>query len=417
MPWYVGPTLLAYLEEADIEADQEITAFRMPVQWVNRPHLDFRGYSGTIVAGSVRVGDTVLVAGSPRTARVTRIVVASGDLESAQSGAAVTLVLDLELDIARGVVLADPTQAPQVADQFAAHLIWMHETSLLPGRSYLMKIGTHQTTASVTTLKYQLDVNTRAKHASATLSLNQVGFANLSTAAAIVFDPYSENRTMGAFILIDRYSGATVAAGMISFALRRASTIPLQATAVPAGARATMKHQRPAILWFTGLSGAGKTTVANLVEAKLHAHGVHTTMLDGDNVRHGLNRDLGFTEADRVENIRRVGEVAKLMTEAGLIVLCSFISPFRAERRMVKELVGGDRFIEIFVDTPLEQCIERDPKGLYRRALAGEIKNFTGIDQGYEAPEQPDLHLLAGGHDAGFLAQQVFDWLVQREVF
>jgi bifunctional enzyme CysN/CysC len=417
MPWYNGPTLLAHLEEVDVEGDQDFTAFRMPVQWVNRPDLDFRGYSGTIVSGSVRVGDTVLVAGSRRTARVARIVVASGDLQTAQSGAAVTLVLDTELDIARGVVLADPARAPQVADQFAAHLIWMHEASLLPGRSYLMKIGAHQTTATVTALKYQLDVNTLAKHAATTLALNQVGFANLSTAAAIVFDPYSENRQMGAFILIDRYSGATVAAGTISFALRRASTIPLQQTTVPAAARATIKHQRPAVLWFTGLSGAGKSTIANLLEARLHAHGVHTTMLDGDNVRHGLNRDLGFTEADRVENIRRVGEVAKLMTEAGLIVLCSFISPFRADRRMVRELVGDDSFIEIFVDTPLEQCIARDPKGLYRRALAGEIKNFTGIDQGYEAPEQPELHLLAGRHDAGFLAQQVFDRLEQRKFF
>jgi len=417
MPWYDGRTLLAYLEEVDVEGDRDVTAFRMPVQWVNRPHLDFRGYSGTIVSGSVRVGDMVLVAGSPRTARVARIVVAAGDLESAQSGAAVTLVLDAELDIARGAVLADPARAPQVADQFAAHLIWMHEASLLPGRSYLMKIGAHQTTATVTALKYQLDVNTLAKHAATTLALNQVGFANLSTAAEIVFDPYAENRQMGAFILIDRYSGATVAAGTISFALRRASTIPLQQTAVAAGARAALKHQRPAVLWFTGLSGAGKTTIANLVEAKLHAHGVHTTMLDGDNVRHGLNRDLGFTQADRVENIRRVGEVAKLMTDAGLIVLCSFISPFRAERRMVRELIGADSFIEIFVDTPLERCIARDPKGLYRRALAGEIKNFTGIDQDYEEPEQPELHLLAGRDDAGLLAQQVFDRLAQQKFF
>ena len=359
----------------------------------------------------------MLVAGSNRTAQVARIVTAAGDLERARSGDAVTLVLDRALDIARGDVLADPTHPPQVADQITAHLIWMDEASLFPGRPYLMKAGTQQTTATVTALKYQLDVDTLSHHAAKTLSLNQVGFCNLSTAMPIVFDPYAENRNTGCFILVDRYSGATVAAGTIAFALRRASTIPLQATAVTTGARAALKRQRPAILWFTGLSGAGKSTIANLLEAKLHAHGVHTTMLDGDNVRHGLNRDLGFTEADRVENIRRVGEVARLMTEAGLIVLCSFISPFRAERRMVRELVEPGSFVEIFVDTPIEQCIARDPKGLYRRALAGEIRNFTGIDQAYEAPEHPELHLLAGRDDAEALAGQVFDRLAQLGLF
>jgi bifunctional enzyme CysN/CysC len=416
MPWYGGPPLLAFLEEVDVEAS-EPTPFRMPVQWINRPHLDFRGYSGTIAGGEVRPGDTVVVAGSSRTARVARIVTASGDLDRAQSGDAVTLLLDRELDIARGDVLADPAHPPQVADQITAHLIWMDEASLFPGRSYLMKVGTQQTTAAVTALKYQLDVDTLSHHAAKTLALNQVGFCNLSTAMPIVFDPYVENRGTGSFILVDRYSGATVAAGTISFALRRASTIPLQATAVTAGARAALKRQRPAILWFTGLSGAGKSTIANLLEARLHAHGVHTAMLDGDNVRHGLNRDLGFTEADRVENIRRVGEVARLMTEAGLIVLCSFISPFRAERRMVRELVEPGSFVEIFVDTPIEQCIARDPKGLYRRALAGEIKNFTGIDQAYEAPERPELHLLAGRDEADVLAGQVFDRLAQLSFF
>jgi bifunctional enzyme CysN/CysC len=369
------------------------------------------------VGGEVRPGDTVLVAGSNRTAQIARIVTAAGDLERAQTGDAVTLALDRELDIARGDVLADPAHPPQVADQITAHLIWMHEASLFPGRSYLMKIGTQETTAAVTALKYELDVNTLSHHAARTLALNQVGFCNLSTATPIVFDPYAENRHTGGFILVDRYSGATVAAGTIAFALRRASTIPLQATAVTAQARAALKRQRPAILWFTGLSGAGKSTIANLLEARLHAHGVHTTMLDGDNVRHGLNRDLGFTEADRVENIRRVGEVARLMTEAGLIVLCSFISPFRAERRMVRELVEPGSFVEIFVDTPLEQCIARDPKGLYRRALKGEIRNFTGIDQAYEAPEQPELHLLAGRDAADVLAARVFDRLVQLGFF
>jgi bifunctional enzyme CysN/CysC len=416
-PWYGGPHLLAYLEDVDVEDDLSARPFRMPVQWINRPNLDFRGYAGTIVSGGVRTGDAVLVAGSSRTVRVARIVTACGDLESARSGDAVTLALDADLDIARGDVLADPIRPPQVADQIAAHLIWMHETSLFPGRSYLMKIGTHLTTATVTALKHRLDVDTLAKHAAKTLSLNQIGFCNLSLPTPIVFDPYLENRSTGGFILVDRYSNATVAAGVIAFALRRASTIPLQETAVTATARAAIKRQRPAILWFTGLSGAGKSTIANLVEARLHALGVHTSLLDGDNVRHGLNRDLGFTEADRVENIRRTGEVAKLMTEAGLIVLCSFISPFRAERQMVRELVEAGSFIEIFVDTPLEQCMARDPKGLYRRALAGEIKNFTGIDQAYEAPEQPEIHLLAGRDPENLLAQQVIDRLVALEFF
>jgi bifunctional enzyme CysN/CysC len=417
MPWYRGDHLLGYLEGIDAEEDPSAKPLRMPVQWINRPHLDFRGYAGTIVSGTVRAGDAILVAGSNRTAQVARIVTESGDLEAARAGDAVTLVLDRELDIARGDVLADPSAPPQVADQITAHLIWMHDADLIPGRSYLMRIGTHQATATVTALKHQLDVNTLAKHAAKTLALNQVGFCNLSTSSPIVFDPYTDNRHTGAFILIDRYSNATVAAGMIAFALRRASTIPLQDTAVTPAARAALKRQTPAVLWFTGLSGAGKSTIANLLEAQLHAAGVHTSMLDGDNVRHGLNRDLGFTEADRVENIRRIGEVAKLMTEAGLIVLCSFISPFRADRQMVREMVGAGRFVEIFVDTPLEQCIARDPKGLYKRALAGEIKNFTGIDQAYEAPEAPEIYLEAGRGEPGALAQQVFNKLVERGLF
>ena len=416
MPWYQGPHLLACLEEIEVEQEDD-TGLRMPVQWINRPHLDFRGYCGTILGGMVRPGDTVLVAGSKRSARVTRIVTAAGDLAQARRHDAVTLVLDTELDIARGDVIADPARPPHVADQFAANLIWMHDTDLLPSRPYLIRIGSYQTTATVTALKYQLDVNTRARHAVRTLGLNQVGFCNLSTATPIVFDSYAENRATGGFILVDRYSGATVAAGMIAFALHRASTIPLQEMTVTPAARAAIKHQRPAILWFTGLSGAGKSTIANLLEARLNAGGIHTGMLDGDNVRHGLNRDLGFTEADRVENIRRVGEVAKLMTEAGLIVLCSFISPFRADRQMVRDMVEADRFIEIFVDTPLEQCMARDPKGLYRRALAGEIKNFTGIDQAYEAPEAPELRLHAGRDAADVLAQQVFDELSRRGLF
>jgi bifunctional enzyme CysN/CysC len=415
-PWYRGPTLLAYLESVDIADGRAEEPFRMPVQWVNRPHADFRGYSGTIAAGAISPGDPVMIGASHRVARVARIVTAAGDLDRAAAGDAVTLTLDTELDIARGDVIATPQHPPQLADQIAAQLIWMHEESLLPGRSYVMKIGAQQVSATVTALKYVLDVNTLAHNAARTLALNQVGFCNLSTTTPIVFDTYADNRETGGFILIDRYSNATVAAGMIAFALRRASTIPLQATAVSTTARAALKRQRPAVLWFTGLSGAGKSTIANLVEAKLHARGVHTTMLDGDNVRHGLNRDLGFTAADRVENIRRVGEVAKLMTDAGLIVLCAFISPFRAERQMVRELLEPGRFLEIFVDTPLAQCMARDPKGLYRRALAGEIKNFTGIDQSYEAPDAPELRLHAGETDANTLADQVVEKLVALEL-
>ena len=349
------------------------------------PEPDFRGFAGTIAGGSVRVGDEVVVAGSGRITRVQRIVTAAGDSDTAQAGDAVTLLLADEIDIARGDLLASPKHRPQVADQFAAHVIWMSDEHLLPGRSYLMKIGARTVPASVTELKHRLDVETLAHQAAKTLELNEIGFCNLATASAVAFDAYADNRETGAFILIDRYTNATVAAGLIAFELRRASNIHYQDITVSKDARAKLKAQRPVILWFTGLPGAGKSTIANLVEAQLHARGVHTTMLDGDNVRHGLNRDLGFTDADRVENIRRVGEVAKLMTEAGLIVLCSFISPFRAERRMVRALVGEGDFIEVFVDTPLEECIARDPKGLYKRALAGEIKNFTGIDQAYEA--------------------------------
>jgi bifunctional enzyme CysN/CysC len=417
MPWYDGPALLAHLESVEVGTDLPGRPFRLPVQWVNRPDANFRGYAGTIAAGALRVGDAVIVGGSQRAARVARIVTADGDREHACASEAVTLTLDADLDVARGDILAAPDHPPQQADQIAAHLIWMHESSLLPGRSYLMKIGGQQTPATVTALKYVLDVTSLARHAARTLALNQVGFCNLATASPIVFDAYADNRQTGGFILIDRYTNATVAAGMIDFALRRASTIPLQATSVSVAARAALKHQRPAILWFTGLSGAGKSTIANIVEARLHARGVHTTMLDGDNVRHGLNRDLGFTEADRVENIRRVGEVAKLMTDAGLIVLCAFISPFRADRQMVRDLVAPGCFIEIFVDTPLTECMARDPKGLYRRALAGEIKNFTGIDQDYEAPRAPELHLRTAEQDAETLAQQVIDKLVALELF
>ena len=318
--------------------------------------------------------------------------------------------------MARGDMFAPLRERPQVADQFAAHLVWMGSEPLFPERSYLMKINNGTLTASITGLKHRIDVNTLAKLAAKTLALNEVGVCNLSVARPIAFDAYADNRATGAFILIDRYTNETVAAGMIDFALRRATNIHHQNITVSKSARAELMHHRPAVLWFTGLSGAGKSTIANLVEAGLHARGVHTLLLDGDNVRHGLNKDLGFTEADRVENIRRVGEVAKLMTDAGVVVLCSFISPFRAERRMVRELLEDGEFIEVFVDTPLEECVARDPKGLYKRALAGEIKNFTGVDQPYEVPENAELHLMAGREDADALAHQVIDELVRRKI-
>ncbi len=327
-----------------------------------------------------------------------------------------TLTLADEIDVARGDILADPKDRPPVADQFAAHVIWMSEERLLPGRSYLMKIATRLVPVTVTDLKHRIDINSLEHNAAKTLGLNEIGFCNLACASPIAFDPYGENRDTGAFILIDRATNATAGAGLVDFALRRATNIHYQDLAVSKEARAASKHQKPAILWFTGLSGAGKSTVANIVEAKLHARGVHTVMLDGDNVRHGLNKDLGFTDADRVENIRRVGEVAKLMVEAGLVVLCSFISPFAAERRMVRELVDAGEFVEVFVDAPIAACIARDPKGLYKRALAGEIRNFTGIDQPYERPEDAEIVLDAGTHAPEALADRVIAELEARGI-
>ena len=413
-PWYQGATLMQHLESIDVAEPVAEKWFRMPVQWVNRPNLDFRGYSGTIASGIVHPGDEIAVASSGRVTKVERIYTHDGDLQQAQAGDAVTLILADEVDIARGDVLADPRQRPQVADQFAAHLIWMAEDKLLPGRSYLMKIGTRLVPASVTELKHRIDVNTLASHAAKTLSLNEIGFANLATATPVAFDPYNENRDTGAFILIDRATNATAAAGLVAFGLRRATNIHRQDLAVTKAARAGLKQQRPAILWFTGLSGAGKSTIANLVEAKLNAQGVHTLMLDGDNVRHGLNKDLGFTDADRVENIRRVGEVAKLMTEAGLIVLCSFISPFRADRMMVRDLVEPGEFVEVYVNASIAACIARDPKGLYKKALAGQIRNFTGVDQPYEPPANAEIVLDAEHQSPEILADRVIGDLARR---
>ena len=416
MPWYKGPTLVGYLEGVDVSDDRASGPFRLPVQWVNRPDLDFRGYAGTIAGGSVVPGQEVVVSGSGRTSTVDRVIGPGGDLDVARAGDAVTLTLRDEIDIARGDLLADPKHRPPVADQFAAHIIWMSEERLLPGRSYLMKIATKLVPVTVTDLKHRVDINSLEHNAAKTLGLNEIGFCNLAVSMPIAFDAYHENRDTGAFILIDRATNATAGAGLVDFALRRATNIHYQDLTVTKEARAALKHQKPAILWFTGLSGAGKSTVANIVEAKLHGRGVHTVMLDGDNVRHGLNKDLGFTDGDRVENIRRVGEVSKLMVEAGIVVLCSFISPFRAERRMVRELVGPDEFFEVFVDAPIEACIARDPKGLYKRALAGEIRNFTGIDQAYERPEAAEIVLDAGVGVPENLADRVIAALEDRDI-
>jgi bifunctional enzyme CysN/CysC len=410
MPWYRGPTLLEHLHAVEV-SNAAGGAFRFPVQWVNRPNADFRGFSGTVAAGAIARGDSVLVAGTGRSSTIRDIVTFDGPLDQARAGDAVTLTLADEIDIARGDLLADRRDPPEFVDQFAAHVIWMSEQPLVPGRSYLMKIGARTLPATVTALKHRIDVNTLAHLAEKTLDLNEIGFCNLSTATPVAFDPYTVNRDTGAFVLIDRLTNDTVGAGMIAFGLRRASNIHWQALTVGRDQRAALKEQQPAVLWMTGLSGAGKSTIANLVEKKLLARGRHTMLLDGDNVRHGLNRDLGFTDADRTENIRRVGEVARLMTEAGLIVICSFISPFQAERRMVRELAAPAAFLEIFVDTPLDECIRRDPKGLYAKAKAGRIPNFTGLDSPYEPPSAPELHLGTTGETAEAEAERIFEEL------
>ncbi len=414
--WYDGSTLLEYLESLDAGSDLAERPFRFPVQWVNRPNLDFRGYSGTVASGSVAVGDRMAVAASGRESVVSRIVTADGDLREARAGNAVTLVLADEIDIARGDVLAPAAARPEVVDQFAAHVLWMAEDPMLPGRSYLMRIGTKYVPARVTTLKHKIDVNTLEHIAAKTLALNEIGLCNVATATPVAFDAYTENRETGAFILIDRFNNATAGAGMIAFGLRRATNVHRQSLTIDREIRERRNGHKPVILWFTGLSGSGKSTIANLVEKELYAHGAHTYLLDGDNVRHGLNRDLGFTDADRVENIRRVGEVARLFVDAGLIVICSFISPFRAERRMVRELVTEGEFVEVFVDTPLEECIRRDPKGLYVRAKAGKIKNFTGIDSPYEPPEHAELVISTRDSTAEDAARRVIAELRARQI-
>ena len=389
--WYGGPALLDHLERVDVDSNTAAEPFRLPVQWVNRPDLDLRGFAGTLASGRIRPGDAVAVAKSGRTTKVSRIVTMGGDKAEAVAGDAVTVTLADEVDISRGDILCAPQRRPEVSDQFAAHLIWMAEDELLPGRQYLLKLGTATVPATVSSLKHKVDVNTLGHLAGKTLVLNEVGYCNFSLSQPLAFDAYRDNRDMGGFILIDRFTNTTVGAGMIDFGLRRATNVHWQALDVNKQTRAGLKGQRPAMLWFTGLSGSGKSTIANLVEKALTAEGRHTYLLDGDNVRHGLNRDLGFTDADRVENIRRVSEAARLFLDAGLIVLVSFISPFRSERRMAREMVGEGEFIEIFVDTPLEVCMARDPKGLYEKAKAGAIRNFTGIDSPYEVPELAEL--------------------------
>ncbi|GLR48855.1 sulfate adenylyltransferase subunit CysN [Shinella yambaruensis] len=413
-PWYQGPHLLDHLETVPVEQDGREKPFRFPVQYVSRPDLDFRGFAGQVASGSVAVGDPVTVAKSGQTTRIRQIVTRDGSLDRAVEGQAVTLVLADELDVSRGNMLVAPDDRPVVADQFQAHVIWFDATPLIPGRNYILRTETDSVETTVTALKYEVDVNTFAHLAAKALHMNGVAVCNFSTRAPIAFDSYAANRATGNFVLIDRMSNRTVGAGMIDFGLRRAENVHWQAMEVDRRARAALKHQKAAVVWFTGLSGSGKSTVANRLERLLHAEGRHTYMLDGDNVRHGLNKDLGFTAEDRVENIRRVAEVAKLMSDAGLIVLVSFISPFRSERQLARDLMVEGEFIEVFVDTPIEECARRDPKGLYKKAMRGELANFTGISSPYEAPENPEVHLQTVGADPDALAMRIHAVLERR---
>jgi bifunctional enzyme CysN/CysC len=399
-PWYQGPSLMQFLETVELEQVREDAPLRMPVQWVNRPNLDLRGFSGRILGGSVRPGDAIRVLPSGKTSKVERIVTLGGDLAQAVTGQSVTLTLSDEIDISRGDVIAAADAPPAVADQFEATLVWMSEEAMLPSRPYLIKLGASSIGGALGQPKYQIDVNSLDQLPAKTLGLNEIGVCTLSLDRAVPFDAYADNRDMGSFIVIDRYTHQTVGAGMLHFALRRSQNIHWQAVEVDKAARTRLNGHKPCVIWLTGLSGAGKSTIANLLERRLHALGVHTYLLDGDNVRHGLNKDLGFTAADRVENIRRIGEVSKLMVDAGLMVVTAFISPFRSERQLARDLVAEGEFIEVFVDTPLAEVEKRDPKGLYKKARRGELKNFTGIDSPYEAPESPEIRIETLKHSA-----------------
>ncbi|MDX0756083.1 adenylyl-sulfate kinase, partial [Sinorhizobium medicae] len=412
--WYRGAALLEYLETVELEPMDQAKPFRFPVQMVMRPNADFRGYAGQISCGRISVGDPVVVAKTRQRTSVKAIVTYDGDLATAGEGEAVTLVLSDEVDASRGNMLVAPGARPFVADQFQAHVIWFDASPMMPGRSYILRTETDSVSATVTALKHQVNINSFVREAAKSLQMNEVGVCNISTQTPIAFDAYTDNRATGNFIIVDRVTNATVGAGLIDFPLRRADNVHWHALEVNKVARSAMKNQLPAVLWFTGLSGSGKSTIANELDRILHAQGKHTYLLDGDNVRHGLNRDLGFTEEDRVENIRRVAEVAKLMADAGLIVLVSFISPFRDERRMARELMDDGEFIEIFVDTPIEECARRDPKGLYEKALAGKIANFTGVSSPYETPENPELHIRTVGYEPTDLALAIEEFLDRR---
>ena len=411
MPWYHGPALLPYLETVDVVGDDLGRPFRLPVQWVNRPSQDFRGFAGTLASGTVRAGERIKVMPSAQEASIARIVTKDGDLDVAVCGQAVTLVLDREIDVSRGNVICSADAPVLISDQFEVHLLWMARDELLPGRSYLLKLGTGTAQATVTSLKHKVNVNTLERTAAKTLQLNEIGLCNLSLDKPVAFEAYADNRELGSFILIDRITNQTIGMGMIDFALRRATNIHWQSLEIGRAERAAQKNQKAAVVWFTGLSGSGKSTIASALEKRLFSLGRHTYVLDGDNVRHGLNRDLGFTDADRVENIRRVAEVARLMAEAGLIVLVSFISPFREEREMARTLMNEGEFIEVFVDTPLELCEVRDPKGLYRKARRQEIMNFTGISSPYEPPESPEVRIETANLTIEEAVRQLLDFL------
>lgn len=410
-PWFKGPALIEHLETVEIGGTaDEAKPLRMPVQWVNRPNLDFRGFSGQLASGKVKPGDAVRILPSGKTTTIDRIVTLDGDLNEAVAGQSVTLKLADEVDCSRGDVIAAADAPPETADQFEATLVWMADEAMIPGRAYWLKLATQSVSATVQAPKYEINVNTLDRLAAKTLDLNGIGVVEVSTDKPITFEAYADNKTLGGFILIDKLTNATVAAGMLHFSLRRAQNVHWQAGDIDRDMRANLKNQRPALLWFTGLSGSGKSTIANLVEKKLHRMNRHSFLLDGDNVRHGLNKDLGFTEADRIENIRRVGEVAKLMTDAGLIVITAFISPFRAEREMVRAMLPEGEFLEIFIDTPLAEAERRDVKGLYKKARAGQLKNFTGIDSPYEAPEAPEIRI----DTTAMTAEQAADLIVER---